>query len=70
MINADITLRQGDLRLVGGDQTSGRLEIYDKVRSEWGTICINGFIPESANTACRQLGYERAIRFGRADQLG
>ena len=69
MPNADTTLRQGDLRLQGGNQTSGRLEIYDRVRGEWGTICKEGFTLESANTACRQLGYERALEFGSITQL-
>ena len=70
MFNADTTLHQGDLRLQDGDQTFGRLEIYDRVRDEWGTICKEGFTLESANTACRQLGYARAIAFGAVNQLG
>ena len=70
VFNVDTTLRQGDLRLQGGDQTFGRLEIYNKVRGEWGTICVEGFTLESANTACRQLGYARAIEFGPVHQLG
>ena len=70
MFNVDTTLHHGDLRLQGGDQTSGRLEIYDRVTSQWGTICSEGFTLESANTACRQLGYARAIVFGAVDQLG
>ena len=66
------SLRHGDLRLENGRQYSGRLEIYDSTRDElpWGTICIEKFTLESANTACRQLGYARAVQFGKADELG
>ncbi|XP_065883867.1 scavenger receptor cysteine-rich domain superfamily protein-like isoform X3 [Dysidea avara] len=61
---------QGDLRLAGffADQGSGRLEIF--FNNQWGTICINGFARESADTACRQLGRSRALSFGEADELG
>ena len=62
-------LRFGNLRLANGDQYSGRLEIYDSTRG-WGTICTEKFTLESANTACRQLGYARAVQFGEADDLG
>lgn len=51
-------------------QTSGRLEIYDSKKNEWGAICIEGFTALSANTACRQLGFARATTFGKSDQLG
>ena len=65
-----MALRQGDLRLSGffADQGSGRLEIF--FNNQWGTICINGFTRESADTACRQLGRSRALSFGEADRLG
>lgn len=55
---------------MNGNLYSGRLEIYDGVEEEWGTICSDEFTLQSANTACRQLGYARALRFGEADQLG
>ena len=70
IFNTDTTLRDGDLRLQNGNQYSGRLEIYDRTRGVWGTICNEKFTMESANTACRQLGYARATQFGTADQLG
>ena len=61
---------QGDLQLAGffADQGSGRLELF--FNNQWGTICINGFTRESADTACRQLGRSRALSFGEADELG
>ena len=70
LFDIDATLRSGDLRVVGDNQYSGRLEIYDRTREEWGTICNERFTLESANTACRQLGYSRALQYGEADQLG
>ena len=65
-----IAQRQGDLRLAGvfADQGSGRLELF--FNNQWGTICINGFTRESADTACVQLGRSRALSFGEADELG
>ena len=70
VFGVDTTLRDGDLRLQGGNKHSGRLEIYDRTRDEWGTICIERFTLQSADTACRQLGYSRAVQYGEADQLG
>ena len=65
---ADASLRDGDLRLQGGNTYSGRLEIYDRTRGEWGTICIERFTQQSADTACRQLGYNRAVEYSNVDQ--
>ena len=70
MSKLGISPRHGDLRFVNGNDYSGRLEIYVEPNSQWGTICIEEFTMESANTACRQLGYARAIQFGEADRLG
>lgn len=47
---------EGDLRLVNGTSSSGRLEIHHS--SFWGTVCSNGFTHVSASVACRQLGFE------------
>ena len=52
VFGVDTTLRDGDLRLQGGNKHSGRLEIYDRTRDEWGTICIERFTLQSADTAC------------------
>jgi len=65
--------QHGDLRLMNGflhSQTSGRLEIFDANTNQWGTICDEGFTQFSADTACKQLGSERAERFGPAVNLG
>ena len=68
VFGVDTTLRDGDLRLQGGNTYSGRLEIYDRTRGEWGTICIERFTQQSADTACRQLGYNRAVEYSNVDQ--
>ena len=62
-----------DIRLVNGSGPyEGRLEIHHK--GEWGTVCDDGFSIESADVACRQLGYKKGAlsylkhaAFGRGD---
>ena len=43
------------LRIVGGDNSNGRLEIC--YGGEWGTICDDNFGIDEANIACNQLGF-------------
>ena len=50
-----ITDMEGDLRLAGGSETEGRLEILRN--GEWGTVCDDLFSDTDATVACRQLGY-------------
>ena len=45
----------GDLRLVGGNDQAGQLEIC--YGGFWGTVCDRNFSPVDANIACRQLGF-------------
>ena len=53
----DITLRlQGPLAANG----TGRIEVF--FRGQWGTICSRGWDINDARVACRQLGYEYALR--------
>ena len=44
----------GEIRLVGGDNTSGRVEIC--LEGGWGTVCDNGWHSNDARVVCRQLG--------------
>ena len=63
--------REGDLRVAGRfsrqDPPFGRLEIF--INNVWGTICINDFTMESANTACKQLGRTGAVIFNSVNNL-
>ena len=52
----------GQIRLVSKeDVNEGILEIY--AGSYWGNVCSKDFDQNSANTACRQLGYTNAKDF-------
>ena len=44
---------RGNLRLVGGSSTAGRLQM--QLDGEWTQVCSNGFSAEAANVACSQL---------------
>ncbi|XP_064609094.1 deleted in malignant brain tumors 1 protein-like [Liolophura sinensis] len=61
-----------DVRLVGGDNSRGRLEV--KIGGIWGTVCNNTFTDRSAKVACRTLGFNNSVPlvwpnkgFGQAD---
>ncbi|XP_033115361.1 neurotrypsin-like [Anneissia japonica] len=48
----------GELRLVGGTDSEGILEIF--VDYEWRTICDNYWYQDEGDAACKQLGYDYA----------
>ena len=49
----------GALRLTGGDNSTGRLEInFDGI---WGTVCKRNFAEIDGHVACRQLGFKGVI---------
>ena len=53
----------GDLRLTagGGEFGFGLLEVYHN--DEWGMVCDDFFDNNSADVACRQLGYDGAVEY-------
>ena len=47
----------GTIRLQGGTQTQGRLEVC--VNGTWGTVCSDFWDNADASVVCAQLGYSR-----------
>ena len=55
---------QGDIRLQGGTNTSGRVEICNN--GAWGMVCTNsyyGYTSSNARVACFQLGLQSSSKF-------
>jgi len=54
-LQCDRSHAKWQLRLAGGTNSSGRLEIFH--RGSWGTVCDDLFGSTDASVACRQLGF-------------
>ena len=63
-----VQCNDGDLRLVNGDQSEGRVEIC--FNNLWGTICDDFWDILDARVACRQLGFADAVRPTRFASFG
>ena len=55
LVDNDVPAASGALRLVGGDGSYGRLQVYHD--GQWGLVCEGNFGREEAQVACRQLGF-------------
>ena len=51
----------GDLRINGTLSLAGRLEVC--FNNTWGTVCADGFGPQEAVVACRQMGFSDAGKY-------
>ncbi len=49
---------------------SGRLEIFLLSELRWGTVCDDLFDLFEGDIACRQLGFQQAVREGNVMELG
>jgi len=53
--HSDIPLNPYPVRLMGGNDTAGRVEIF--YNGQWGTICDDHWTSKEASVICRELGF-------------
>jgi len=55
MNNFNLVMPNVSVRLVGGDERHGRLEVF--LEGMWGTVCGDYFNDEAARVVCNMLGF-------------
>ena len=63
VLGPSLACANGDLRInstniPGGSTLAGRLEVC--YNNTWGTVCSDGYGPQEAVVACRQMGFSDA----------
>lgn len=54
--DANFECQTGDIRLAGGTNKTGRVEVC--INGKWGTICNYGWDSKEASVICKQLGFD------------
>ncbi|KAK6179246.1 hypothetical protein SNE40_011650 [Patella caerulea] len=58
------------IRLAGGGNNSGRVEVYLEGPNMWGTVCGNSWSNDDASVVCKQLGFATGTAVLRAQIFG
>ena len=69
IVNITCILDGNTVRLIGSPvKHMGRVEVFDRVSNQWGTICIDDELYQSplAHIICKSLGYSDYHTYGRA----